>query len=372
MDPVILIRIHNVISPVLMSLFSYLLLRKLFFDQRKIHIATLFLVTGSVWVFSQNFAPSSFGYIWYLLLFYFVFSKHAKKTVVMSFLLIIAVVISHPTTIPFLIASLTFIFVFTFFSKRKIVPSNYEFFSFIAALAIFILVTYFTWLAFTADKVLSDLLLTSVKSLRSLMLERAIERFQTSSINIVGQTFKILYSLVYLITGIIGTLIFLFERIKKKTKDIFFSFIAISWLSACAFLGFMTALLHGGMFYERVLLYGFIPLTILAMLTFSYKYGKILLFFVILIGTILSVVAEYSNININYCPITDSYGSMFIVNHGVIDRETIQVALPTRFVCRFYLYYKHFQSGLNFDKLSKGENLVFIWSRVSEDYYLLY
>jgi hypothetical protein len=375
MDPILLIKFHNIISSLLMVLISYLLLRKLLIDRRMVYIGTIFLVTGSVWVFSQNFAPSSFGLIWYLFLFYFAFSKRDVKTICLSTLLTITTVVSHPTTLPFLVASATFTFVWlSFFSKRNLIKSyRKQYWLFPVTSVVFIVVAWLAWLMFTAPAVLSNLVLVAVNFFKNLVFERVTERFQTTPHHITGQTLKIIYSLAYLIVGIIGTSLLTFKIFKKKErKNVFLFVMTISWLTACVILGVMTTFLHGGQFYERTLLYGFIPLTILAMFAYNNRYGKLLLLCVILAGAPLSVFAEYSNIYFDYCPVSDSYGSIFLVSHNVTNLGAIKTALPTRFVYRFYLYYRYFQNGLTFEHPLKEENMAFIWSRVSENYYLVY
>ncbi|MGB9615474.1 MAG: hypothetical protein ACPL3B_08235, partial [Fervidobacterium sp.] len=349
---------------------------KLLSNKRMTYFATIFFVSGGVWVFPQHFCPNSPALIWYLLIFYLALSKGTTKTIVLSIFLATVTIVSHPTTLPFLILSVVLIsFTLTLLSKKLSTVSLKRHWSLSRTFSIFLIIGWFAWLMFNATRLFTSLTNLVIKFFTSLnkyvTFERATERFQTASYLKIGQTLKISYSILYIAVSVIGAIYLIFEVLKKKKKEnAHLLAMMVGWLVACAILGTATAFLQGGEFYERMILYGFAPLSVFAAFIYKNKYGKLILISAILIGAPLSIFAAYTNEYFEYSPITDSYGSIFMVSHNIT--QNVQIGPPTSGVYRFYLYYQIYHSKFDIESQSSTGNNFLVWSKVSNNYYSVY
>jgi len=378
MDPVILMKYHSVLFSLLLVLTSYILLRKLLSDTRMIYLATIFLVSGSVWVFPKHFCPNSFALIWYLLIFYLAFSRKTTKTIALCIFLGTVTIVSHPVTLPFLMFStLSILIGFALFRRFRILEKQrtlQRHWNLSHTFILFLLVSWLTWLMFNATDILIGLAETTGRFFASihqyLTWERPAERLlMTSPYLHLGQTLKISYSLLYVFAGATGTSYLILKRHKKEHAQ---TFAAVSWITACFVIGLTSAFLYGGEFFERPLVYGFVPLSALAAVNYKNRYGKVILISTLLIGAPLSVFAAYSNEYFEYSPISNSYGAMFMVNHNITDMGNVNAIDPTRLVVQFHVLRGYFEHDADLDSLSSGKSTIFVWSRTSERYYSIY
>jgi hypothetical protein len=380
-DPIALMKYYPILFSLLTVSTSYILLRKLLSDTRTVYLATIFLVSGSVWVFPKHFCPNSFALILYLLIFYFVFSRKTIKTIGLCIPLGILAIVSNPTTLPFLIISLLSIPIgFALFRRFRLLEKQHTLQTYLAfsrTFVLFLFVSWLAWLAFSAPDTLVQLTLTTGRFFASLpqylTWARATERLSgTSPYLHLGQTLKIGYSILYVLTSAIGTFYLFFKRHKKNRIEDNRNLVAIGWIAACFVLGLATAFLQGGEFFERPLLYGFVPLSVLAVINFKNRYCKVILISAILIGAPLSIFATYTNEYFEYSPISNSYGTMFMVDHNITDMRSVAAVGPTDEVIRFYLAQWYFEHDLKPDGLLPVRNTIFVWSQTSERYYFIY
>jgi hypothetical protein len=375
-NPIILAKYYPVLFSIYVVLISYILLRKLLPNKRLAYFATIFLVSGSVWVFPKHFCPNSFAFIWYLLIFYLAFSKRGIKTIGLSIFLAMITIVSHPTTLPFLILSVILVpTAFTFLSKKMSDTSLDRYWSLSQTFTIFVIVAWFAWSMFNAIGQLTYLTNTVMRFFKFLSeymsLEKTAERFQTASYHKIGQTLKLSYSILYIAVSVIGAFYLIFEIFKKKKKEnAYLLKITVGWIVACAIFGVATAFLQGGEFYERSLLYGYVPLSVLAAFIYKNKHGKLILISTLLIGAPLSIFATYSNEYFEYSPISNSYGSIFMVSRNIT--QNVKIGPPTSGVYRFYLYYQIYRCELNVGNQSLTGCTFFVWSQASNNYYSVY
>lgn len=377
-DPIILMKYHPALFSILLVLTSYILLRKLLSDTRMIYLATIFLVSGSVWVFPKHFCPNSFALIWYLLIFFLVFSRKTIKTIALCIFLGIVTIVSHPVTLPFLIFSILSILTgfalsrrFRILEKQRTLQRHWNL---SYAFVLFLIVSWLTWLMFNATDIMISLVDTTGRFFASLheylTWERPAERLlMTSPYLHLGQMLKITYSLLYGFAGATGTSYLILKRYKKEHAR---AFAALSWIMACFVVGLTSAFLHGGEFFERPLVYGFVPLSALAAVGYKNRYGKVILISTLLIGAPLSVFAAYSNEYFEYSPISNSYGATFMVNHNITDMGNVNAIDPTYLVVRFHVLRGYFEHDADPESLSSSKNTIFVWSRTSERYYSIY
>ncbi|MDH5266234.1 MAG: hypothetical protein OEW62_00995 [Candidatus Bathyarchaeota archaeon] len=380
-EPVTLAKYYPILFSLLAVLTSYILLRRLLSDTRTVYLATIFLVSGSVWVFPKHFCPNSFALIWYLLIFYFAFSPKTIKTMGLSIFLGILIIVSHPTTVPFLIISMLSIQIgFALFRSFKILEkqhSSQKYLIFSHTFVLFLFVSWLAWLAISAPDTLTRLALTARRFFASLpqylTWARATERLSmTSSYLHFGQTLKTSYSVLYVLTSAIGVFYLFFKRYKKNKIENDRNLAAICWIAACFVLGLATAFLQGGEFLERSLLYGFVPLSVLAVINLKNRYGKVILISAILIGAPLSIFATYTNEYFEYSPISDSYGAMFMADHNITDMRSVIAIDPTIAVIRFHLSWRYFEHDIHPNDLLPTRNTIFVWSETSERFYFIY
>jgi len=383
MDPLAIMKYYPILFSALTVLTSYILFRKLFAERRMAYLATIFLVTGSVWVFPEHFCPNSFALILYFILFYFIFSKPTHENAALTIFLIIAIVSSHPITPILLIFSLVLMFAGVAIVKRFSVLKNYASkahpsVSVMFTLFLFVVVFSSAWFLFNANEVLITQTNTVARFFTNLgnylTFGRFTERFATiSSPLLIGQTLKLYYSLLFISLSAIGGTYLIFNRSKihKREHAYFFPHMA-SWIVACIVFGVITGFLQAGEFYERMLLYGFVPMSYLAVFAWEKKVGKIILMIGILIGAPLSVFAAYSNESFEYSPMTDFRGAEFMVNHNITNTSSVKVGLPTSTCYRFSILYEAFRNKQNSIGQLSSKNTFLVWSRVSYAYYSIY
>lgn len=380
MDPLVIMKYNPILFSAFTVLASYILFRKILTSRKMAYLTTIFLVIGSVWVFPQHFCPNSFALILYLILFYSVFSRPTPKNVVLTIFLIIAIVSSHPITSIIVGLSLVLMFTGVALTRRFSVLKYYisKARPSVSGTFLFLLVFSAAWFLFNANDVLIDQTKTVVRLSMSLgnylTFERFTERFgTTSSLLLTGQILKVCYSILFISLSAIGGAHLILNRSKtyKREHAHFFPFMA-SWIVACAVFGVITGFLQAGEFYERVLLYGFVPLSYLAVFVWKKKMGKIILMIGLLIGAPLSVFATYSNEYFEYSPISDSYGVEFMVSHNITNTSSVKVGLPTFTCYRFYVFYKAFQNEQKSIEQSPSRNTFLVWSHVSYAYYSVY
>jgi len=379
MDPVSITKYNPILFSALTVLASYILFRKLLVNRKMAYLATIFLVTGSVWVFPTYFSPNGLAMILYLILFYFMFSRPIRETAVLTIFLIVAIVSSHPITSILLGFSLVLMFVGAAVAKRFIVLKEYSsnvLWS-LSVTFIFLLVSSSAWFLFNANDVLVDQTKKVVRFLLSLgnyfTPARLTERFATtSSLLLIGQILKVCYSLLFISLSAIGCAYLVLNRSKRYERRHYFFLFMASWIVACVVFGVITGLLQAGEFYERVLLYGFVPLSYFAVFSWEKKMGKAILMIGLLIGVLLSVFSAYSNEFFEYSPVTDSYGVEFMVSHNITDTSHVKVGLPTSTCYRFFVFYKAFRNEQSLIEQQPGKNMFLVWSRVSYAYYSIY
>jgi hypothetical protein len=380
-DPVTLTKFVPVLFSLSVVSTSYILLRRLLSDTTTVYLATIFLVSGSVWDSPKHFCPNGFALIWYLLIFYIAFSSKTIKTMGLSIFLGILIIVSNPTTVPFLIISLLSILIgFTLFRRFRLLEKQHTlqtYFTFSRTFVLFLFVSWLAWLAFSAPDTLAQLTLTTGRFFASLpqylTWARATERLSAVSPYLhLGQTLKMGYSILYVLTSAIGTFYLFFKRYKKNKIENDRNLAAICWIAACFVLGLATAFLQGGEFLERSLLYGFVPLSVLAVINFKNRYCKVILISAILIGAPLSIFATYANEYFEYSPTGDSYGAMFMADHNITDMRSVMAIDPTTAVIRFHLYWWYFEHDINPNDLLPTRNTIFVWSETSERFYFIY
>jgi hypothetical protein len=367
-----LIKYYPVLFSLLVVPIYYVFLRKFFSDARTVYLATIFLVSGSVWVFPRWFSPNSVAFFFYLLILYFAFSPRSKKAIGLSFLFGVAAIFSNPTTIPFIILSIISLWIgwklfkrLGVLDKQDILVSDTLFsFSFV----LFISVSWLAWLKVNAPDILSSL----ISEIRNFTFSNPTERLSVvSPVLQSGVTMKIDYSLLFVLGGAVGVF-YMFWKLRRKSKiENGLPFLAIGWVVACFVLGLISGFFQGGEFYERSLLYAFVPLTALAFTIFKSKYGKVILLLIILVGTPLSLFAAYHNESFEYSPISDSYGGMFIANHNLLDFSSITASYPTAGVVQFYILQWCYEHNVN-PSLQHSDAKFFVWSQTSERFYVNY
>jgi hypothetical protein len=373
-DLVSLTKYFPVLFSVLVVPTSYVLLRKFFSNTKKLWLATIFLVAGSAWVFPKIFNPNSFGLIFYLLIFFFVFSQDNKKTMGISFLLGFAAIFTHPTTLPFLILSLLSVLVaMKLFrrheegNERDILISNRSFSFFFI---FFLSISWLVWLNFSAHSVLATL----ISEIQNFSLSNPAARFTGISSELeISQTLKIGYSLLFLLGGVLGVFNLFWKWLRTKKIGTIYPFLAAGWIGACIVLGIFSGFFQGGEFFERTLLYGFVPLTILSFMIYESKYGKAILLLIILIGAPLSVFAAYTNETFQYSPMTETYGAVFLANHTSTSQKTSFTAFaPSNSLVQFYILQWYYEHKVVPDSLSDFSPKVFVWTETSERFYSVY
>lgn len=381
-NALVIMKYFPLLLSVLTVVASYILFRKIFFDRKMAYLATVFLVTGSVWVLPKHFCPNSIAIILYLLFFYFLISRHTTEKVGLMTLLVIAIVTSHPITPIFIFLSLLSIFIGIKVTKRFSFSKIYNiptprFISANIMLFLFILIFSSAWFLFAANDLLIDQIRNVSEFLQSLgdylTFGRFTERFATTSTLLKGQMLKIAYSLLFVSLSAIGGVYLIISRFKRhaKEKAYFFPFMT-SWIVACVIFGIITGFLQAGEFYERVLLYGFVPLSYFAVFAWRTKIGKIILIIGLLIGAPLSVFATYSNESFEYVSTTDLHGVQFMVNHNIQNTINVKVGLPTATCYRFFILYNAFQNEQLSTKQSLNKNMFLVWSYASYAYYSVY
>jgi len=376
MDPITFVKHYPIIISGYIVLVSYLLFRKCLTNKKMSYFATIFFVSGSVWVFPKHFCPNSPAFILFLLIFYLSLSKGTLKNILLSIFLVATITVTHPTTMPFLIFSVTLIpITFKLWSKRiKNIQLNTQF-SLLKFLPFFTIIIWSAWSVFNATGVFTYLINTVEKFFGSLSefvsIGKPTERFAVTSPLMIGQTLKMSYTFLYVFVSFIGTFYLAFDIFKKKKMENARLFAVMGgWFIACVILGVATALLQGGEFYERILLYGFIPLSVFAIFTLRNKYGKSVFILAILIGTYLSIFASYTNEYFEYTPITDSYGSIFMVSHNIT--QNVKIGIPTFGLYKFYIYYRIYRAGSDIESSTPTKNTFFVWSKVSYTCYVVY
>jgi hypothetical protein len=380
--PNVLMKYYPILFSVILVLTSYILFRKLIRDRRMVYFATLFFVTGSVWVFPNHFCPSSFAFIWFLLFFCLIFSERSQKVTLLSILIAIAIIVSHPITSLFLVLLMTAIPLGLVLAEKsnifeKIHLPEQRPWTLSHVFTIFFFVSWFAWFLFNATGTFTDLTNTLVLFLTSLgqylTSGSPTERLSTTSFHHIGQTLKICYSLLYFLVSVTGTLYLLFERFRNKKKEhIHILTLMIAWIAGCGIFGLATGFIQAGEFFERPLLYAFVPLSFLAAFSYKTKFGKVILLSVMLIGAPLSILASYSNESFEYPPISDSFGATFMVNHNITDMHNVVVGDPTGAVYSFYASYWHFRHGSDPANLASGNSTFLVWSRASSNFYSFY
>jgi len=378
-NPVFWMKYYPILFSVILVLIGYILLRKMVRNTRMVYFAMIFLVSGSVWVFPEHFCPNSLALIWYLMIFYFGFSRFSSKTIGLSIFLAITTVITNPTTLPFLILSILAILIaFSLLRKFGISKEGQKRWTLSFIFVAFLLISFLTWLMFNASDVFVDLV-NSGRILASLNTylspQRGVQRVLTASPRLlVGQALKIIYSVLYVFPSAIGALYVLHKKRNSSARV----FAAMGWVAACFCLGLATAFLQEGEFLERALLFSFIPLSVIAVMTCKSKYGGLILIIVLLIGTPLSIFAAYTNDYFEYSPISDSYGAKFMVTHGVagidnITKTSVGADYPTSTIIRFYILLEYPKTlNVNDTYLLSSNNTFWVWSQTSERFYFAY
>jgi len=380
--PNFLMKYYPILFSVILVLTSYILFRKLIRDRRMVYLAVLFFVTGSVWVFPKHFCPSVFALIWYLLFFYLIFSERSQKVTLLSIFIVITIIMSHPITSLFLALLMTTIPLGLVLTEKsnifeKIHVPKQRSWTLSQLFPIFFFVSWFAWFLFNATGTLADLTNTAVMFFTSLSeyltSGRPTERLSTTSFHHIGQTLKICYSLLYFLVSVTGTLYLLFERFRRKKKEhIYILTLMIAWTAGCGIFGLATGFIQGGEFFERPLLYAFVPLSFLAAFSYKMKFGKVVLISVLLIGAPFSILAAYSNESFEYPPVSDSFGATFMVSHNITGMHNVVVGDPTGAVYHFYALYWYLGHGSNPANLASDNNTFFVWSRASNNFYSFY
>ena len=382
-NPVVLMKYYPLFSSVLLVLASYALLKKLLSDRMMVRLATIFLVAGIVFVFPRHFSPASVSLILYLTMLCLAFSRTTKKSIGLTMFLALVAIVSHPTTIPFLIlpfltipaviAALRLLFEWRNLKIGRISRS----YLFPPTVVLFIASAWLAWFMFGASDLFGSLVALQESFFSNLSgflaIGRVTARLETSSQHSIGQWLKISYTGLYFIAGVVGASVFILNIFKRKKKeDISLFVVSLGWIVACVVLGIATGFLQGGELYERSLLYGIIPVSVLAIYAARRRFGKVFLLLVIIIGAPLSIFAAYSNEYFQYAPITDSYGSIFMLNHGIRSLETVDAASPTSRVYRFYLSYWILQHGLEPKRILPENEVILVWSEASDSFNSFY
>jgi hypothetical protein len=380
MNPVITMKFFPILFSALTVLISYILFRKLFVDRKMAYLATIFLVTGSVWVFPKHVSPNSFALILYFILSYYMFSRPLRENAVLMTFLIIAIVASHPITSIVLTLSLVLMLAGVALARRFSALKDYKSKErpSVSFIIVFLFVFLSAWFLFSANDILIDLTRTVVRFVVSfgdyLTFGRFVERFgSTSSLLLTGQMLKVFYSIIFVSLGVTASAYIIFRRSKKfrGEKARFFPSMA-SWIVACLIFGVVTGFFQAGEFYERALLYGFVPLSYLAVFVWEKNIGKIILVIVLLLGAPLAVLAAYSNEYFEYVPVIDLHGVEFMVHHNITDTSRVKVGFPTYSCFRFYVFYKDYQNQNNLMEQPSSKNEFLVWSRVSYAFYSVF
>lgn len=380
-EPTVLMKYYPIMPAVILVLTSYILFRKLIRDRRMVYLATLFFVTGSVWVFPNHFCPNGLAYIWYLFFLYLIFSEKSQKVTFLSIFIAIVIILSHPITSLFLVLLMIVIPLGLFLAEKsniaeKIRAPKQRSWTLSYVFTIFFFVSWFTWFLFNATGTFAGLTKTAVLFLSSLSeyltSGKFTERLSTTSSHSVGQTLKMLYSLLYFIVSVTGTLYLLSERFGKKKKEhINMLTLMIAWIVGCGIFGLATGFIQLGEFFERPLLYAFVPLSFLAAFSYKVKFGKVILVTVLLIGAPFSILASYSNETFEYPPVSDSLGTTFMLSHNITDINNVVVGDPTSAVYHFYALQWHLRQGSNPLNSASG-NTFLVWSQASNSFYFFY
>jgi hypothetical protein len=380
--PVILMKYYPILFSVMLVLSAYILFRRLIRGRRMVYLATLFFITGSVWVFPNHFCPNGFAFIWYLLFFFLIFSERSHKVGFLSILIAVAIILSHPITSLFLVLLMSVIPLGLVLAEKtsifeKIYILKRRFWTLSQVFTVFFFVSWFAWFLFNATGTFTDLANTAVLFFTSLSeyltLGRLTERLPTTSVHHIGHTLKICYSLLYLLVSVTGTLYLLFERFGKKKKEhIYLLTLMIAWTAGCGIFGLATGFIHGGEFFERPLLYAFVPLSTLAVFSYKMKFGKVILVSVLLIGAPFSILASYSNESFEYPPLSDSFGTTFMVSHNITEMHNVVVGDPTSAVYYFYALHWNLRYGSNPANSSSGTRTFLVWSQASNNFYSFY
>jgi len=381
-EPNVLMKYYPILFSVILVLASYILFRKLIRDRRMVYFATLFFVTGSVWVFPNHFCPNSFAFIWYLLFFYLIFSERSQKVTLLSILIAITIIMSHPITSLFLVLSMTAIPLGLFLAEKssifeKIHAPKQRSWTLSQVFPLLFFVSWFAWFLFNATGTFANLTNVAVMFFTSLSKYltsgRLTERLSTTSSHHIGQTLKMYYSLLYFLVSVTGTLYLLFERFRKKKKEyIHILTLMIAWTAGCGIFGLATGFIQAGEFFERPLLYAFVPLSLLAAFSYKTRFGKAILVSVLLIGAPFSILASYSNESFEYPPVSDSFGTTFMVSHNITDMHNVIVGDPTGAVYHFYALNWHLRHGSNPANSASDNSTFLVWSRASNNFYSLY
>jgi len=292
----------------------------------------------------------------------------------LSFLFGFVAIFTNPTTMPFLILSLLSISVaMQLFrrhqeeSERDILISNRSFSFFFI---FFLSISWLVWLIFNAPSAIAIL----ISGIQTFSLSNPATRFTAVSLELqISQNLKIGYSLLFSLGAVLGVCYLLWKWLRTKKVGSIYPFLAIGWIGACIVLGIFTGFFQGGAFFERVLVFGFVPLTIITFITYESKYAKAILLLIIIIGAPLSIFAAYSDETFQYSPMTESYGALFLVNHiSTSQKISITAFDPTDSLVQFYILQWFYEHNMVPSGLSDASPRVFVWSETSERFYTVY
>jgi len=235
-------------------------------------------------------------------------------------------------------------------------------------------VLWLAWLFLVASDTFASLVSTAWKFFASFNISTIWSRPTARLVGVsdrlfLGQTLKNLYSAIYFSACISGGLFWLFGRSRKESNH---ALEAMYWAIGCFVLGLITAFLQQAEFIERVLLYAFIPLSVVAVLNYKNKYGKAFLVSMIIVGVFLSVFAAYTNECFEYAPSVESQGAIFMAHHNIIDLNNVAALDPISYVIEFHILRGYLQSGTNPTDFSPRNGTILVWSKSSEAYYSVF
>lgn len=314
-------------------LISYTFLRNVLGKQHA-KIPMIFLISGFLWVAPKHYCPNSIGFVLFLLAFYLLFKKKNLKEAALFLLIVSVITITHPVSMLFLVIIAGSLHLLSTRTKRfNAHEQNLTQWS-----ILYILVVWACWNTFNTKvifhNVISIVANFFTRVANYLTIERLFERVGSGPAQVLSVNLKIVYSAIYVCVGLIGLLNGLLNHERRNSP---YLKSLVVWFICSSLFGFVTGFFQGGQLYERVLLYGFIPLSTFSAFGCKTKHLKVFLILSVLIGTHLSIYATYANEWWEYIPRQDGQGLMFMVKSGLTDLNQIEISPPTRWAYYYYL-----------------------------------
>ncbi|MCP8307156.1 MAG: hypothetical protein H3Z53_08665 [archaeon] len=345
------LKYHALIYSLVVLLLNYIVLRPLL-RSPNLEYAIIFLTVGQVWVLQKWFSPAAMGYILYLTIFALLLRKQGKSRF-LAMLPLVGLAITHPLSFFTLLVSLFLFMIFSCLVKKEV--------KFSMTFFLFSLVVWFTWLMFTASQTFNVNIGIFVGNLirnilygnpQGILTERVSTSIVTEA-HSISSFLKIAYTLIHFSIGALGLVL----AVLKRARHLSFSLI---WLLPAVILFVMTSFALGQFaVYERVILYGSLPIALLAVYGFQGRL-KPLCIMILIVSSMLAVHATYVNEYPEQVSQLEVRGTEFMILHGATYRSD---TYPLPYLSLSNLYRENVEKPMEvFVYNSRIRNALFYWT----------